>query len=63
MPSIIVYGNHEESSTLISYAEFSQSYIFKHTDVYDTFSMLSVLLRQMCPIAHSGYIKNPPSPI
>lgn len=37
MPNIIIYGNHEESSTLISYAEFSQNYVFRHTDVYDTF--------------------------
>ncbi len=37
MPNIIIYGNHEESSALISYTEFSQKHIFKHTDVYDTF--------------------------
>lgn len=37
MPSIIIYGNHEESLTLISYTEFSQKHIFKHTDIYDTF--------------------------
>ena len=37
MPNIIIYGNHEESSALISYAEFSPKHIFRHTDVYDTF--------------------------
>ena len=37
MPNIIIYGKHEESSTLISYAEFSPTHIFRHTDVYDTF--------------------------
>lgn len=37
MPSIIIYGNHEESVTLISYTEFSQKHFFRHTDVYDTF--------------------------
>jgi two-component SAPR family response regulator len=37
MPNIIIYGNYEESSTLISYAEFSPKHIFRHTDVYDTF--------------------------
>lgn len=37
MPRIIIYGNHEESLALISYTEFSQKHIFKHTDIYDTF--------------------------
>ena len=37
MLNIIIYGNHEESSTLISYTEFSPKHIFKHTDAYDTF--------------------------
>lgn len=37
MPNIIIYGKHEESSSLISCAEFSPKHIFRHTDVYDTF--------------------------
>lgn len=37
MPNIIIYGNYEESSTLISFADLSPMHIFRHTDVYDTF--------------------------
>lgn len=37
MTNIFIYGNHEESSALISYAEFSPTHIFKHTDIYDIF--------------------------